>query len=732
MAPADLPAPPPAPPATRRDDLVEVLHGLAVADPYRWLEDNGEEVAAWVDAQNRRSRALLDALPRRAAIRARLLPLLQAPISAAPRVKGERVFSLERGGDREQAVLCVRPATGDAPEPPRVLVDPAALAGDPTAAVDWYHPSPDGALVAFGLSTGGDEQSTLHLLDVATGELLADRIPHARAASVAWLPDGSAFAYARYPDPATVPEGEEGYGRHLRWHEVGTDPGEDEVVFPAPDDRTAWPDGSLSDDGRWLLVHVAYGWSRVDVHLHDRDAGTWAVVSGGVEAVNGFAVVDDRLLGTTTLDAPWGRLVAAPLDAPGTDRWETVVPEGDAVLEGFVTTPRSLLLAATRHAEAVLTHHDRDPGTGTLGPATAVALPEAGSLAGLAASHDRDEAFFAFTSFTRPAQLFRWTPDRGAETWSDSYALGAPSASSGTAEGSHPSDRPLGTRTPLDDGEHGADRAAAGLDPDTFRVERVECPSTDGTAISMFLVRHRDTEPSPTTLTLLTGYGGFGVTMSPAFSPAAVEIASQGGVFAAACLRGGAEEGEAWHQAGTRERKQQVFDDFHAAADWLVEQGRTSHGRLAIRGGSNGGLLVGAALTQRPDLCRAVHCAVPLLDMVRYHRFLIARLWIPEYGDPDVPEELTWLHAYSPYHRVTDGTCYPAVLLTSGEGDSRVHPMHARKMAARLQAATSCGDERPILLQIEARAGHGQGKPVAMQADELADVLAFLTSQLDD
>ena len=698
MAPAEPPDPspgpsttPPAPPETCRVDLVEDLHGTTVADPYRWLEDDGGEVAAWVDAQNRRSRAVLDALPQRGAIRARLLPLLQAPISAAPRVKGERVFTLERGGDREQAVLCVRPATGDAPEPPRVLVDPAALAGDPTAALDWYHPSPDGALVAFGLSTGGDEQSTLALLDVGTGDLLADRIPHARAASVAWLPDGSAFAYARYPDPATVAEGEEGYGRHLRWHVVGTDPADDEVVFDAPEDRTAWPDGSLSDDGRWLLVHVAYGWSRVDVHLHDREAGTWAVVAEGVEAVNGFAVVDDRLVGTTTLDASRGRLVTAPLDDPGPDRWTTLVPEGDAVLEGFVTTPGSLLLAATRHAEAVLTHHPLDRATGVLGPATEVTLPEAGSLAGLSASHDRDEAFFAFTSFTRPAQLFRWTGGAGVEAWSD---------------------------------------AGAGIDPDAFAVERVEYPSTDGTAISMFLVRRRDTTPAPDTLTLLTGYGGFGVTMSPAFSPAAVEVAGQGGVFAAACLRGGAEEGEAWHQAGTRERKQQVFDDFHAAADWLVAEGRTSRDRLAIRGGSNGGLLVGAALTQRPDLCRAVHCAVPLLDMVRYHRFLIARLWIPEYGDPDVPEELGWLHAYSPYHRVVDGTCYPAVLVTSGEGDSRVHPMHARKMAARLQAATSCGDQRPVLLQIEARAGHGQGKPVGMQADELADVLAFLTDQL--
>lgn len=677
----------PEAPPTRRLDLVETLHGIEVEDPYRWLEaDDDAEVAAWVAAQNARSRAFLDTLSDRAAIRARLLPLLQAPVTSAPRVKGDRVFTVDRGGDREQAVLCFRDAVGTDPGPARVLVDPAALLGDATAALDWYHPSPDGRLVAFGLSTGGDEQSTLRLLEVERGELLPDEIPHARAASVAWLPDGSAFAYARYPDPATVDEGDEGYGRHLRWHEVGTDPALDPVVFEAPEDRTAWPDGALSDDGRWLLVHVAYGWSRVDVHLLDREAGTWHVVSEGVDAVNGFAVVGERLVGSTTLDADRGRLVTAPLDQPGISSWTTLVPEGDAVIEGFVATHDSLLVASTHHAEAVLHRYDHDGSGGE-----PVALPEAGSLAGLSGSHDRDEAFFAFTSFTRPAQLFRWRRDGGVEAWS------AP---------------------------------APGLDPDAFAVERVEYPSTDGTTVSMFLVRRQDLVPGPDTLTVLTGYGGFGVTMSPAYSPAAVEVAGQGGCFAVACLRGGAEEGEAWHQAGTRERKQQVFDDFHAAADWLVDQGRTSRDRLAIRGGSNGGLLVGAALTQRPDLCRAVHCAVPLLDMVRFPQFLIARLWIPEYGDPDEADELAWLHAYSPYHRVVDGTCYPAVLLTSGEGDSRVHPMHARKMAARLQAASSCGDAHPVLLQIEARAGHGQGKPVGMQADELADVLAFFTSQL--
>ncbi len=676
------------PPPTRRHDLVEVHHGIEVSDPYRWLEDDTDETAAWVDDQNRHTRALLDGLPGRAEIRGRLLPLLQAAVTAAPQVAGDRVFTLDRGGDREQAVLCVRPAAE--PGPARVLVDPSMLAEDPTAALDWYHASPDGRLVAFGLSTGGDEQSTLHLLDVDAGELLDDRIPHARAASVAWLPDGTGFAYARYPDPDTVPEEERGYGRHIRWHTVGDDPAGDPVLYAADDDPTAWPDVSISRDGRWLLVHVARGWSRVDVHLLERIGGARRVVIEGVDAINGFDVVGGRLMGHTTLDAPRGRVVVAPLDDPGVDRWETLVPESSAVIEGFAATSASLLVAATEHAVATLTRHDLETGETQGTGGTPVALPEAGSLAGLSGADDRDEAFVAFTSFTRPAQLFRWRPGR-LEPWSD---------------------------------------AGGDLDPDAFSVERVEYPSTDGTAISLFLIRGRDHHRSPDTMAVLTGYGGFGITMGPAYSPAIVEMCRGGGLYAVAGIRGGAEEGESWHLAGTRERKQQVFDDFIAAADWLVAEGHTSRERLAIRGGSNGGLLVGAALTQRPDLCRAVHCAVPLLDMVRYHRFLIARLWIPEYGDPDVAEDLAWLHAYSPYHRVVEGTCYPAVLLTSGEGDSRVHPAHARKMAARLQAATSCGDTHPVLLQIEARAGHGQGKPVGMQADELADVLAFLTWQL--
>ena len=321
-----------------------------------------------------------------------------------------------------------------------------------------------------------------------------------------------------------------------------------------------------------------------------------------------------------------------------------------------------------------------------------VPLPEPGSLAGLDADPLIGRAFFTFTSFARPPELWRWTPDGGAERWSEP--------------------------------------AGAAIDPDRYRVEQVFYPSTDGTDVPMFVVSAPGSGRSPETPTVLSGYGGFAISSTPAFSPGLVAWCDAGGVFALACIRGGGEYGEDWHRAGMLHNKQQVFDDFAAAADWLVDQGRTSRERLAIRGGSNGGLLVGVTLVQRPHLCRAAVCAVPLLDMLRYHRFLIGGLWVPEYGDPDDADDFGVLYAYSPYHHVADGVAYPAVLITTAESDSRVDPMHARKFAARLQAATSSGKDRPVLLRVETRAGHGLGKPRWKQAEELADMWAFLFWQL--
>ncbi|HXH56532.1 prolyl oligopeptidase family serine peptidase [Iamia sp.] len=691
---ASLPPVPAAPPA-RAEPLVEVIHGHRVPDPHRWLEDGDDPaVQRWDDAQSERARTVLDAVAGRGALRRRLGELLDVPVVLGAAVAGDHLFAIERGDGRDQAVLTVASALGDAPGSGRVLIDPAALLDDPTAALDWYHPSPDGALVAVGLSTGGDELSTLRVVETGTGALLPDAIPRTRAASVAWRSDGSGFAYTRYPDPATVPEGEAGYHRIVLDHDIGAEPAGDAPVWDALPDPTAWPDVRVSRDDRWLLVHVSVGWDRTDVHLCDRTDGTWRTVIEGIDALTDLHVVGDRLVGTTTLDAPTGRVVAAPLADPWPAAWIDLVPASDAVIEAIVPTSESLLVVSTRDAVAHLARiprPDRAAATdaGLDSAPAPIALPSDGSLFALSGSRERDEAFVGFTSFAQPPTLLRWS-DGDLEPWTAS----------------------------------GPDRTHDGS---AFAVERHRYPSTDGTEVTLFTLRRADVDPERSTPTILTGYGGFGVTMSPGYSAEAVAHAERGGVWAVACIRGGSELGEAWHRAGQRAHKPQVFADFEAAADWLVAEGRTGADHLAIRGGSNGGLLVTAVLTRRPDLCAAVHAAVPLCDMVRFPRFRIARLWVPEYGDPGDPADLAWLLSYSPYHRVVDGTRYPAVLLTTGAEDSRVDPLHARKMAARLQgAADGVADPAPVLLRVERGAGHGQGKPTSRRAEEGADVLGFL------
>jgi len=674
----------PPPPAARRDDVVDVLHGVPVADPYRWLEDGeAPETVAWVAAQNDRTRQALDARPERAAWHERLVALLGARVSTGCRLAGDRVFTLERAGGQAQFALFVRSAV-DPAEPGRLVLDPSVDADDAAVAIDWYHPSRDGRLIAYGTSEGGDERSTLRVLDVDTGERLDDVIPETRAASIGWLPDATGFFYTRYP------EGDE-YHRKAYAHTLGHDWHDDSLVWDDLPTPESWCDVGVSPDGRWALVHVMVGWGRTDVHLLDRRTGAWRVVIAGVDALTQLRFDGDRLVGTTTLDAPRGRVVAAPLADPGGAAWSTLVPEGDGVLEACIAAAGTLLVVASHHAVAQLDAYAADGSA-----RRPVPLPELGSFSGLTAEPERALAFCQLESFTRPAALWRWTPDEGLVEWAP--PAGAPAAQS--------------------------------VDPGLFTVRQVRYRSDDGTAIGMFLVHRRDREPDAATASILTGYGGFAIAEAPAWSPAIAAWCEKGGLYAIAGLRGGYEEGEAWHRAGRREQKQNVFDDFAAAAEFLVASGWTSRDRLALRGGSNGGLLVGVALTQHPDMARAAHCAVPLLDMVRYPQFLIARLWTDEYGDPDVAEELAWLLAYSPYHHVVAGTCYPAVLFTAAEGDSRVDALHARKMAAALQRATSCGDTRPILLRHEGRAGHGVGKPLAKQADELADVLTFFTWQL--
>ena len=663
-------------PATRRDDVVDVLHGVAVPDPYRWLEDAGAtEVAEWAAAQNERTRQALAARPDREGWHERLVALLGARVSAGCRLAGDRVFALERAGGQAQFALIVRSAS-DPTAPARVVVDPSHLAADAAVAIDWYHPSPGGDLVAYGTSEGGDERSTLRVIDVDTGQHRPDEIPDTRAASLGWLPDGSGFMYTRYPD------GDE-YHRMVYAHTLGTDWHDDPLVWGELPTPESWPDVAVSPDGAWAVVHVLVGWGRVDVHLLDRTRDTWRTLVAGRDALTHLTFDGDRLVGTTTWDALRGRVVAVPLEVAGDGdgEWQTLVPEGDGVLEGCHPAGGDLLVVSTLRAVGRFHRYGAD-GT-SLGD---VALPELGSFAGFDARPERAVAFCQLESFTRPGALFRWTPDDGLTEWGE--------------------------------GE------AAPIDPSSFTVHQVRYPSLDGTDIGLFLVHRADVVPTAETPTILNGYGGFAIASSPAWAPAIAAWCERGGLYAVAGLRGGYEEGEAWHRAGRREHKQRVFDDFAAAADHLVSAGLTSPARLALRGGSNGGLLVGAALTQRPDLARAVHCAVPLLDMVRYPQFLIARLWTDEYGDPDVADEFEWLWSYSPYHHVIEGTRYPAVLFTVFTNDTRVDPVHAYKMCAELQHATASGPRRPVLLRAEAQVGHG-ARAVSRKAELSGDTLSF-------
>jgi prolyl oligopeptidase len=677
-------------PATRTVDVVDELHGERIPDPYRWLEDAEDpETVEWIARQNALTEEWLARRPGREGIRRRLRELLTIGVLGVPTPVRGRYFYLRRDGDQNHPVLYVREGIEGTD---RALLDPNAIDPSGTTALDWYYPSHDGRLLAYGLSQNGSEQSELHVRDVATGEDLPDRVPRTRAASLAWLPDGSGFYYTRYPAPGEVPVDEEQYHRAIHFHPLGGDPAADPLVL-RPARKEYWPGVSISPDGRWLLVSVERTFDQTDVYLGDRHAPGGSVVAPallpvaeGLPASFSGEVAHDRLFLRTDVDAPTYRLYEVDPEQPQRGRWrELVPPREEAVLDGFAVAGSQLALSYLERASSRLRLADLDGGL-----RRDVELPALGSLFGLGAEWDGRELFFGFSSFTVPPTVYRIDLERANQTvWR---------------------------------------RVEADVDPGRYLVRQVMVPSRDGTPVSMFLVHRRGLIRDGNAPTYLNAYGGFNVSMTPVFMRSLLLWLEHDGVVAVPNIRGGGEYGETWHQGGMLARKQNSFDDFIAAAEWLIREGYTRPERLAAEGGSNGGLLMGAALTQRPELFRAVVVRVPLLDMLRYHRSLIARLWIPEYGSAEDAEQFAWLRAYSPYHHVRSGTRYPAVLLTTGASDTRVDPMHARKMAARLQAATTSG--RPVLLRLEARAGHGAGKPLSKILDEYTDTWTFVFSEL--
>jgi prolyl oligopeptidase len=595
---------------------------------------------------------------------------------------------MERRGDQAQSVVYVRDgADGE----PRVLLDPNALDDEGLLTVSWISPSRDGSLLAFGLFRAGDEKDVLHVLDVETGEWLADEI-HGKVGSCAWLPGDRSFVWRGLTDV------ENPYSGVVKLHLLGTHPREDAVLFTQETEgplATTWGPWPMVDrDGHWLVLGYFTGTDSNDAWAVDLDRyfRTGEIVTEeivvGERAMSTGTIVGDTFFMRTTVGAPNGRLVAVDLNRPGRDHWRELIPERETSVLQSVNVARGLLVANwLENATSRIEVFDTD-GTSR----GDLELPAIGS-AGVVTRTTRTDAFLFFTSFHVPTSIYHVDLRTGErELWA---------------------------------------RPDVPVDPDLVEVEQVFYPAKDGTEIPMFLVRRKGLEPNGDAPVVLTGYGGFGVSRTPNFSATLFPWLERGGMYAVANLRGGGEYGEKWHRAGMREKKQTVFDDFHAAAEWLVGSGWTKPSRIAAHGGSNGGLLVGAALTQRPELFGAIVCAVPLLDMLRYQHFLMARYWVPEYGSAENEEEFGWLRAYSPYHRVENGVRYPAAFFLAGEHDTRVHACHARKMAARVQAATEeVGDANPVLLWIDRESGHGRGKPLSIRLRDAADLWTFVADRL--
>ncbi|HEU5357042.1 MAG TPA: prolyl oligopeptidase family serine peptidase [Actinocrinis sp.] len=689
-------------PQAPRDEIIETIHGLTISDPYRWLEDpTSPQTKSWSATQDALFDKARSGWVGHRRLRARIAELSATGAIDPPVWRGERSFFTRRLPDQEHAVLL----TVDASGAERVLVDPIALDPAGTTTLDGWYPSPSGRLIAYQISEGGTEESVTRIMNVATGEVVDGPIDRTRYTEVSWLADDSGYYFTRRLAPDLVPPNETQFHRRVYLHRLGTDPDQDAMVFGEGSKLTRYHHASISADGRWLQVSSSEGTEpNNDLYLADLAGADPAAppfkpVQVDVAATTylyparGDSPLAGQALVFTTLDAPRGRVCVASTENPTPEAWRELIPEDpEAVIENLTVLDGAemerplLLVARIRHAISEITVHDAFTGE-RLGT---VPLPSVGTVALLTSRRSGGhEAWFSYTDFGTPPRVYRYDAHTGETTlWADT---------------------PGNPHTPV------------------VHTRQVEYASQDGTTVRMFIVSGEPNEaPDRPRPTLLYGYGGFNISLPPEYTVSALSWVEAGGVYAVANLRGGGEEGELWHRAGTFGNKQNVFDDFHAAAQYLIDQGWTPPDQLAIHGGSNGGLLVGAALTQRPELYRAVVCSAPLLDMVRYELFGLGESWTVEYGSATDPEQLAALFAYSPVHNVHERVEYPAVLFTVFEGDTRVDPFHARKLCAALQWATS-GDpaRRPILLRRETGVGHG-ARAISRRIDVIADTVAFL------
>jgi prolyl oligopeptidase len=672
-------------PAARKADVVQDYFGTRVADPYRWLEDADlPETAKWVEANNAITEGYL-AGPERESIRKRLTELYDYPRTSAPEKQGTRYFLKRNTGLQNQSVLFVREGLKGAE---RVLIDPNALSADGTVALTSYSATQDGALLGYSLSRSGSDRQEIYVRDVATGKDLADKILWAKFTNLSWTPDKSGFYYTRFPQPGTVPKEDENYFSKVYFHKLGDAQEKDALVFDSPERKELLWIASLSLDGRYLVITGFEGSSsKAEVWVLDRSSAAAKpekLFAGFADAFTFVGAVDGRLFFLTDKGAPLWRIGVVDF-AKGSRELKPAVAEGKNRIEEAFVVNRQLVVHRLHNASSEVAVHGLD---GAL--VKTLTLPALGTVAFLTGDADDDEMFFEFTSFAYPTTPYRY-------------------------------DFKTGTLAAFEE-------SRAKVRGGDYDVTQVWYPSKDGTKVSMFIVSRKGLTLDGNRPTMLSAYGGFNVSITPTFSASKLLWLERGGVYAVPNLRGGGEYGEAWHQAGMLEKKQNVFDDFIAAGEWLIANKYTRKERLVIQGGSNGGLLVGAAMVQRPDLFGAVVCQVPVADMLRYHLFTVGRFWIPEYGSADDAKQFPFLFRYSPYHNVKDGVAYPPTLVTTADTDDRVAPGLAKKFAARLQAAN--GGPNPMLIRVETKAGHGGGKPISKQIDEMADIYAFVYKAL--
>jgi prolyl oligopeptidase len=675
-------------PLTPRTNQVDDYHGVQVADPYRWLEDeNSPATKAWIEAQNRLTFAYLERIPQRAAIRQRLTQLWNFERYSVPFKQGGRYFYLKNDGLQNQSVLYTLTAL-DAE--PTLLLDPNQLSPDGTVALSGYAVSEDGRYLAYGLATAGSDWQEWRVRTVPAAQDLADHVKWVKFSSASWRHDGAGFFYSRYdePKPGASLSGVN-YYQKLYYHRLGTPQAEDRLLYHRPDQKEWGFGGTVTDDGRYLAIHVSQGTDPKNRFFYQdlqRPDSPVVELLNDFDASYDFIDHDGPLFWfLTDLDAPRRRVIAIDLTKPARANWRELIPQAAETLVGVSVVNNQFIANYLKDAHTQIKVFQTDGKF-----VREISLPGLGSAGGFGGKRHETETFYSFTSFNTPAVIFRHDMTTGASTVFR--------------------------------------RPKVAFDPEDYLTEQVFCRSKDGTRVPMFICRRKDVRPNAQTPAYLYGYGGFNASMTPSFSVANLVWMEMGGLFALANLRGGGEYGEDWHQAGAKLNKQNVFDDFLAAAEWLIANRYTSSAKLAIGGGSNGGLLVGACLTQRPGLFGAALPAVGVMDMLRFHKFTIGWAWTSDYGSADDPAQFKALYAYSPLHNVKPGVKYPATLATTADHDDRVVPAHSFKFTAALQAAQA-GDA-PALIRIETKAGHGAGKPTAKLIEEAADKWAFLVRVL--